>query len=83
MKKKWKWYSGKKPFSVERNKRTENTGFSNRHIYIAMKKLKFNPLPQPHSYTNCYFMCENILILSSKLFKLLSPAYNMFNENTD
>lgn len=25
-------------------------------------------------------MCENILILSSKLFKPLSPAYNMFNE---
>lgn len=66
---------------LKENKRTENTGFSNRHIYIAMKKLKFNPLPPtPHYYKNCYFMCENILILSSKLFKPLSPAYNMFNE---
>ena len=46
-----------------------------------MKKLKFNPLPPaPHSYTNCYFMYENILILSSKLFTPLSPAYNMFNK---
>lgn len=42
------------------NKRTENIGFSNRHIHIAMKKVKFNPLPPTsHSYIrswNCYLM---------------------------